>query len=139
MRTYRGTASFFINGIKATDREIKEGYYLYATLAKAINHILCNEIANSEYLEYECGDLEAEENCPYAIFQYFIIDDEAADVLRTYSNEILFYESKLGLYVWGVTHYGTPWSSVYTDIALNCGDDLYYKKKEEVENEREVF
>ena len=49
-------------------------------------------------------------------FQYFIISAEGAVILEEYTNEIVYYNSNLDLYVWGVTHYGTSWDYVLTDI-----------------------
>lgn len=87
-----------------------------------------------EALEYELTEEEAEENeelqelknqldelenadfTYYDIFQYFIISAEGARILEEYTNEIVYYNSNLDLYVWGVTHYGTSWSNVLTDI-----------------------
>lgn len=59
------------------------------------------------------------------IFQYFIISDEGARILRDFTNEIVFYNETLDMYVWGVTHWGTSWNYVLTDIKLNCGDEAY--------------
>lgn len=59
------------------------------------------------------------------IFQYFIISDEGARILKDWTNEIVFYNEALDMYVWGVTHWGTSWSYVLTDIKLNCGEEAY--------------
>lgn len=50
------------------------------------------------------------------IFQYFLISREGADILKQYTKEIVYYNANLDLYVWGVTHWGTSWSYVLTDI-----------------------
>lgn len=67
-------------------------------------------------LEEEIEELENEENYPDEIFQYYIISDNGAEILKQYTNEIVFYNSELDMYVWGVTHYGTSWSYVLTEI-----------------------
>lgn len=67
-------------------------------------------------LEDEKNDLEREEYEYPEIFQYFIISDNGADILKDYTNEIVYYCETLDVYVWGVTHYGTSWSYVLTDI-----------------------
>ncbi len=59
------------------------------------------------------------------IFQYYIISDEGARILKDWTNEIIFYNEALDMYVWGVTHWGTSWSYVLTDIKLNCGEGAY--------------
>lgn len=57
------------------------------------------------------------------IFQYYIISGAGAQILEDYTDEIVFYNEELDLYVWGVTHYGTSWDYVLTNIPLNCGYD----------------
>ena len=71
-------------------------------------------------------DIEALENAHYdEIFQYFIISDNGAEILKDYTDEIVFYNEALDMYVWGVTHCGTSWNYVLTDIKLNCGDEAF--------------
>ena len=65
-------------------------------------------------LEYENGDFP---EC----FQFFIVSDSGADILRD-ANEPLWYNETLDMYVWGVTHYGTAWPYVLTDIPCNTGE-----------------
>ena len=57
--------------------------------------------------------------------QYFIISNNGAEILKDYTNEIVFYNEALDMYVWGVTHWGTSWDYVLTDIRLNCGKEAY--------------
>lgn len=65
-----------------------------------------------EYLENPDGEKE--------IYQYFIISDKAAEILmRDSESQILFYNSDLDMYIWGVTTYGTSWKMLLTDISLN--------------------
>lgn len=53
------------------------------------------------------------------VFQWFIISDNGAEILKEWTEEIVFYNAELDMYVWGVTHYGTSWDYVLTDI--RCG------------------
>lgn len=66
-------------------------------------------------LENEIDDLKNSERYS-EIFQYFIISAQGASILEEYTNEIVYYNEALDLYVWGVTHYGTSWDYVLTDI-----------------------
>ena len=50
------------------------------------------------------------------IYQYFIIDDNGADILKRETNEIVLYNAELDMYVWCVTHWGTSWDYVLTNI-----------------------
>lgn len=46
------------------------------------------------------------------IYQWYIIDNRAAEILENRTNEIILYDDELDIYVWGVTHFGTSWSGV---------------------------
>ena len=78
-----------------------------------INHI-DNEILE---LEAQIEDLKYDEENPPEIFQYYIVSSNAVDILAL-NNEIVFYSDKLDMYVWGVTHWGTSWDYVLTDIKI---------------------
>ena len=87
------------------------------------NHVY---IAMNENISRIKEEIEALEDAHYEeIFQYFIISDNGAEILKDYTNEIVFYNESLDMYVWGVTHWGTSWDYVLTDIKLNCGEEAY--------------
>ena len=93
----------------------------YATLAKAFDAVLCNEIMNvySDHWEIVNGSDYDEENDTYIeIYQYYIISSSGAKLLEWWTDEIVFYNEKLDMYVWGVTHWGTGWDYVLTDIKV---------------------
>ena len=96
--------------------------------------ILCNNIAyDVEELELVSGDYYNEEGDYYEdIYQYYIINDSLADRLKDI-DELIFYHNRLNIYVLGVTHFGTGWSHVLTDLKLVKDDDGYYKAIYEVE------
>jgi ATP-dependent Lon protease len=174
----------YFYGNKASDYAIENGYLDYATLAKAFDAVLNNDIMqktydigywdqtsgiidNSEEIEeieeqIETKEeiierleerIEAGENVTYCeeqieiikeqieeleeekeelendqynqeIYQYYIVSDNGANILEE-CNEIVFYNEELDMYVWGVTHYGTSWAYVLTDIKLNCKEEAY--------------
>lgn len=72
--------------------------------------------ARIEEIREEVEELEEEQEGPDEIFQYFIISGNGAQILEDYTDEIVFYNETLDLYVWGVTHWGTAWDYVLTDI-----------------------
>lgn len=75
---------------------------------------------SERYAEIE-EDIRCLEDIRYSeIFQYFIISGSGAEILKEYTDEIVMYNSELDLYVWGVTHFGTSWDYVLTDIP--CGE-----------------
>ncbi len=126
------------------EREKKNGYITYSTLADYVGSmVLCNNIIDryGDTLEVENGDLETYfngeyeeitreeyeeledngEQCysePVDIYQYYIITSSGADFLERYTDEIVFYDNQLDIYVWGITHYGTSWDYVFTNIPV---------------------
>lgn len=73
-----------------------------------------------EELQDKINELEEEQENSYnaEIYQYYIVSDNGAEILKEI-NEIVFYNEELDMYVWGVTHCGTAWSYVLTDIKCN--------------------
>ena len=176
MKKYIHTSKYFY-GQKISDYGLEHGYIDYATLAKAFDAVLNNDIMektavigwweqtngiidNSDKIEEltekqekiddilrdmidndkenteeykkleekydEIGtdirELRDAENYPPEIFQYYIISDEGANILCDLTDEIVFYNEELNMYIWGVTHYGTAWSYVLTDIPVKVED-----------------
>lgn len=79
-----------------------------------------NEISE---LEEQIEELEEEQDSMDEIFQYYIVSDNGAEILKEI-NEIVFYNEELDMYVWGVTHWGTSWDYVLTDIKCNVPYDF---------------
>lgn len=71
----------------------------------------------------EIERLEEEQENDRDIFQWYIISDSGADILKNYTNEIVYYNSALDMYLWGITHYGTAWDYVLTDIRIELEND----------------
>lgn len=89
--------------------------------------ILCNNIIDDwEDLEQLSGFNDSEEEDYQEIYQYYIIDDDLAKRLQDI-NEIVYYHNRLDIYILGVSHFGTGWSHVLTDLKLVKDDDSYYK------------
>ena len=72
-------------------------------------------LAEIASVENELEELQEEKY--YDVFQWFIVSKRALSILAE-NNEIVYYSDTLKLYVWGVTHYGTSWDYVLTDIAI---------------------
>ena len=84
-----------------------------------------NENIPSQILENEINEineqieeLENEQDEDQEVFQWFIVDDWGARLLKEI-NEIVYYNETLDMYLWGVTHYGTSWSYVLTSIKID--------------------
>lgn len=157
----------YFNGAKISGYGLEHGYVDYATLAKNIDCVMCNDFMNQTYdigfweqisgtvdysdqieeledqieeledqiddpegrqdiedqieeLENQIEELREEEERYPEIFQWFITDYPGAEVL-SWNNEIIYYNETLDLYLWGVTHFGTSWDYVLTDIKCNTG------------------
>ncbi len=74
-------------------------------------------------LKEQIEELEEEQDSMDEIFQYYIVSDNGAEILKEI-NEIVFYNEELDMYVWGVTHWGTSWDYVLTDIKCNVPYDF---------------
>ena len=89
-------------------------------LEEQIEELEENEEENAEQieeLEEQIEELEREQDKQPEIFQYYIVSDNGAEILEEF-NEIVFYNSTLDMYIWGVTHWGTSWDNVLTDIEI---------------------
>lgn len=176
MENYVHKSKYFC-GNKVSEYGLQHGFVDYATLAKAFDAVLCNDITklfystiNGEYNEVEqvsgyidnsdeidelnerldeitdeykaaeidserekelekaidelqeqIDELQREQDEQQEIFQYFIVSDAGADLLKDYG-EIVYYIPALDVYVWGVTHYGTSWDYVLTDIKIELDE-----------------
>ena len=119
----------YFYGNKISEYGLENGYIDYATLAKAFDAVLVNDITklffvdiNGEFNEPEqvnglVDNSDEQDNNP-EIFQYFIISDNGAEILQELTDEIVYYLPAIDCYVWGVTHWGTGWDYVLTDIPV---------------------
>lgn len=110
-------------GHKISEYGLKNNRVDYATLAKSFDAVLNNDIiAKTQEIGYwECvngSEYDEESENYYDIYQYFIISQSGFETLQRFTDEIVFYNEELDIYVWGVTHYGTSWDYVLTDIAI---------------------
>lgn len=121
MKKYVHKSSYFC-GNKISEYGLKNGYIDYSTLTKAFDAVLSNDIikntASIGEWEQVNGFVEDEKNYPTEIFQYYIISDQGAEILQEYTDEIVFYNDTLNMFVWGVCHYGTAWDYVLTNIPV---------------------
>lgn len=99
----------------------------YAELARRLNAVkLFNkapELDENIYGGLENGTLE-DEDYPdeyKEIYQWYLIDPTDAEYLKNNTDELIFYSDVLDEYVWGVTHFGTPWESVTLEFGMEEG------------------
>lgn len=65
--------------------------------------VLANEIANRDLELVSCTWALWDE-----IFQWYIVQN--LSFLMEHTDDPVFYDQEMGLYVWGVTNYDTSWS-----------------------------
>jgi hypothetical protein len=120
----------------------KECYYMntnivnYRTLTDFIftDMILCNNIVNySDNWDLELGDdydEESQENIE--VYQYYIVDfdnwrlekyKEYLEETKKESNLLLWYDYELDIYILGISHYGTSWDYVPTEIEIKQDEE----------------
>lgn len=122
------------------------GYLDYHTLSKLVGDMILNNYVfnNTEFDEWElvsgCDfyayDKDGNEVEPWSddeydreyidVYQFYIITDRGADVLKEYTTELVYYSEKLDMYLWGITHFGTSWDYVLTGLKLaDMGAGIY--------------
>ena len=72
-----------------------------------------------EELEEQIEELEREQDEPGEVFQWYIVSDSGSRILEE-AGEIVYYNETLDMYLWGVSHWGTSWDYVLTNIAIDC-------------------
>lgn len=83
-----------------------------------------NENSPSQILENEINEINDQieelerEQDDQEVFQWYIVDDGVARLLQDI-DQIVYYNEKLDMYLWGVTHFGTSWDYVLTNIAID--------------------
>lgn len=127
MKNYVHRSKYFY-GNKISKYGLENGYVDYRALALSFDAVLNNGVANlfyraldNEFIEpelYNGSDYDEENEYYYDIFQYFIISEYGAEILSELTDEIVYYLPALDMYIWGVTHCGTSWDYVLTDIKI---------------------
>lgn len=109
-------------GHKVSDYALENGYLDYLTLSKIVGDMVLSNymMAYMGSLGWELvsGDDIDEEGEYHEIYQWYIISSSGAQFLEDYTDEIVYYHEEMDMYVWGITHFGTSWDYVLTDIKL---------------------
>lgn len=113
MRMFNGK----VYGVKVSDYGVEHGYLDYKALSEIVGDCILNNTIRSETMEDwelvhgEFGEYDQ-------IYQDYIVSDYGYKFLEEHTDEIVFHNEKLDLYIWGVTHFGTSWDYVLTDIEV---------------------
>lgn len=101
----------------------------YETLAKRLDALkLFNKFPELDpewYSKVENGSIsycstheecdEDQDDCEQEyteVYQWYLISPSDAEYIKNNTDEIIIYSDVIDEYVWAVTHFGTPWSSV---------------------------
>lgn len=111
-----------VYGCKVSDYALENGYLDYYTLSRVVgDSVLNNNIfhyAGYENWELATGAEEDDEGNFYEVYQYYIITESGYRFLKDFTDELVYYHEELDMYLWGITHFGTSWDYVLTDIKL---------------------
>jgi hypothetical protein len=110
-----------VYGVEVSDYGLENGYLDYLTLSKIVGPCIMNNYLRAETMEdweIVAGDLGESD-----VYQDYIISEYGYEFLVENTDELVFYNEKLNIYVWGISHFGTSWDYVLTNIKLE-GDDL---------------
>lgn len=106
-------------GVKVSDYGMEQGYLDYAALKRIVGDCILNNnlrAATMEDWEFYSGEFES------VVFQDYIITERGAQLLEELTDELIFYNEVLDIYVWSITHFGTSWDYVLTDVKLKVED-----------------
>jgi hypothetical protein len=127
--TFNGSARFPINVSRADI--FPPSLELYLSYAGMINVLVKDGYIDGDTLfentpgeewEVNSGDIYDEYGNPVEPCNYYIISEKDADRLARHTNEIIFYNDNLHIYMLAVTHGGTAWEYVETDYAVTVED-----------------
>lgn len=104
-----------VYGIKVSEYGLKKGYLDYRTLSEIVGPCIFNGIIRDRTMsDWEMINGEFDE----MVFADYIISEQGAKFLRENTDEYVFYNDELDVYIWAITHWGTSWDYVLTDIKL---------------------
>lgn len=125
-------------GVEVSSYGRSNGYLDYRALANIVgDYILNNTIWFAGYPEdwelvsgEDCYGLDIDGNecdpfsdecvdhISYDIYQHYIISEFGAKFLSEYTDEIVYYNADLDVYLWGITHFGTSWDYVLSNVKI---------------------
>lgn len=119
MNTNEKKEVYFL-GQKVSEYGVKCGFVDYGALSKTFQSVINNKIIQcaDDWVLVNGTDFDEETEEYDEIFTFFIIDERGKEILTEYTDGIIYYSDFLGVYLWGITHYGTSWDYVLTDIKI---------------------
>lgn len=105
-------------GVEVSAYGKEKGYLDYRTLAKILEDCILNNSLRSETLgvigiwDVVNGQFDQ------LVMQDFIISKYGYELLKEYTDELVFYNEDLDVYIWAVCHWGTAWAYELTNVKL---------------------
>ena len=105
-----------VYGFEVSQYGKDNGYLDYRTLSKIVGSCILNNQIREETMcdHWEMVNGEFDE----MVYQDYIITESGYEFLKEHTDELVFYNPKLDIYVWAITHFGTAWDYVLTDIEI---------------------
>jgi len=102
-------------GVEVSKYGLEHGYLDYKALADILGDCILNNTVRAATMEdWETFNGEFHT----MVFQDYIISEYGYEFLQEFTDELVFYNENLDIYVWAVTHFGTSWDYVLTDVKL---------------------
>lgn len=126
MKTIKRGTTIFKNDIEEDfNNKYLYGNLSYATLCKLCftDMVLCNDIVKIEdysiydNMEYERNEDDEDDEYP-EIYQWFIVEPHDYWFEQYKDNFVMTYSDELNVWILCVTHFGTGWSYVPTDVKI---------------------
>lgn len=115
MSSIKGTKFF---GNQVSEYGLQSHRVDYKTLSLAFDNVQNETLINVGQWYLYCGAEYDESGEPLDVFQHYIISKMGAEILHEWTDEIVYYNEDLDIYMWCVTHFGTSWDYVLTDIEI---------------------
>lgn len=104
-----------VYGVKVSDYGLEKGYLDYRALAEIIgNCIMNNTVRAATMMDWKIVAGEFNQ----VVISDYIISEYGYEFLAKYTDELVFYNDKLDIYIWAVTHNKTSWDQVTTNVKL---------------------
>ena len=107
-----------VYGVKVSEYGIESGYLDYRTLSKIVGNLILNNtvFAATPYCDWEI--VSGRDDGDAVPYQYYMISEFGVAFLIENTDELVYYNEELNIYIWGISHFGTSWDYVLTDIKL---------------------
>lgn len=113
----RQVAGKYFMGKMISPYGLEKGFVDYATLAKSFQKIRKDDILDLEEESWRLvHGFDNDDYWEAEAQEFYIIDSDGVEILTDWTDEFIWYNVTLDLWVWGVTHTGTRWDYVLTDI-----------------------